>query len=358
RRSPSERTACPSRRSTDASAKAVSQRPGSSRSAASSAQCARLKSPCRAACTARSSAPMLRSGRRTMPSWWAVASRSWTTPSEPCLLFWTTHCNHCSSTCFRPRRTGAVSSTPVTCGDETPPAGGAAASAGVAGIAAAARKAAVTARRRALAGLLDIADPHPVQQILQERVLLGGEIAGRLLPQDVEQVDVQAGHLQVLRRLPVRQLDVAEIDGDRLGEHRHEVVERRTEPGRRPRHLQRRLPAVQVVRLVHLVHLGQEGGRIPRRGGARRSRRGLRAGGRFFVQEPVLFPQLAVGQEHPLVGDLDLLVLVTHPDRRSFPNSICPKPPISRSFSTSSPGFALPTAAPGTASRSSPTSVP
>ena len=50
----------------------------------------------------------------------------------------------------------------------------------------------------------------------------------------------------------------------------------------------------------------------PRHGGGAGagSRRGGRS--RFFVEETVLFPQLALGREHPFVGDLDLFLLVRH----------------------------------------------
>src|ERR671919_2584807 len=133
-------------------------------------------------------APTLRSGRRVMPIWRAVARRSWTTLSEPWRLFCTTHWSHCSSSCFSARRTGAVISTPVTCGDDTPPVPAAAA-----GRAARARSA---ARQRALPGLLNIADPHTVQQVLQKCVLLRREVPDGFLPHHLEQIDVQPGHLQ------------------------------------------------------------------------------------------------------------------------------------------------------------------
>src|SRR5215210_7384293 len=129
-------------------------------------------------------APTLRSGRRRMPSCRAVARRSSTTLSESLRLFCTIHCSHCSSICLRVRRTGVVISTPVTCGEDTPLTA-------AAGAAVSSTRAAAASR---LPGLLDIADPRTIEQVFEKSGLLGREVAGRLLPQHVEQIDVQAGH--------------------------------------------------------------------------------------------------------------------------------------------------------------------
>ena len=57
--------------------------------------------------------------------------------------------------------------------------------------------------------------------VLQECALLSRQISRRLLPQDVQQVDMQAGHLEIGRHLPVGEPGVAEIDRHRLGHHGH-----------------------------------------------------------------------------------------------------------------------------------------
>src|SRR5215207_4024217 len=139
-------------------------------------------------------APTLRSGRRRMPSCRAVARRSSTTLSESLRLFCTIHCSHCSSICLRVRRTGVVISTPVTCGEDTPVTA-------AAGTAAASSTRAAAASR--LPSLLNIADPRTIEQVFEKSGLLGREVAGRLLPEHVEQIDVQTSHLEVFDHLAV-----------------------------------------------------------------------------------------------------------------------------------------------------------
>jgi hypothetical protein len=141
----------------------------------------------------------------------------------------------------------------------------------------------------------------PVEEVLQHRRLLRREVAGRLLAQHVEQVDMQAGHLEVLVGGSVRKLRVAEVDRHRLGEQRHQVVEaRRTETRRGAGDLQTRrgvgFPAGRGG--------GLRGGRL---GGRRWGRRRRWTRRLLLVEEAELVTQRAVGREDPLVGDLDVL---------------------------------------------------
>src|SRR5262249_24813209 len=76
-----------------------------------------------------------------------------------------------------------------------------------------------------LAALLDITDPQAVEEVLQEGRFLRRQVARGLLAQDVQQVDVEAGHLEVLGRLAIRQLHVAQVERDRLGQERGKIVE-------------------------------------------------------------------------------------------------------------------------------------
>jgi hypothetical protein len=95
-------------------------------------------------------------------------------------------------------------------------------------------------RRGRSAALLDIAHPQPVEQIFEDSLLLGREISGRALAQHVEQVDVQAGRVQVFHRLPVGQGRVSEVEGDRFGENADEIEKGRPEPGGSARQLEAR----------------------------------------------------------------------------------------------------------------------
>src|SRR5262249_443774 len=60
--------------------------------------------------------------------------------------------------------------------------------------------------------------------------------------------------------------------------------------------------------------LGGGGPALRRPGFGLGSRSGLRLSrrGRFFAEEPILFPQIALGREHPFLGDLELFLLVRH----------------------------------------------